>query len=175
MPTFSRISRDRLGTCHEDLITLFNYVIERYDCSILCGHRCESSQTAAYESGNSTVQWPDSKHNSWPSGGIDVIPYNKGVDWKDLTAIAYFAGKVMAMADRMFIDGRMRYQLRWGGDWDGDGKNSDQTFNDLVHFELIFGDDSDRSIDRPDNGTGREVHPRQDRSGKSSPRNRNPR
>lgn len=26
--------------------------------------------------------------------------------------------------------------LRWGGDWDGDGDRNDQTFHDLVHFEL---------------------------------------
>lgn len=26
--------------------------------------------------------------------------------------------------------------LRWGGDWDGDGDRTDQTFHDLVHFEL---------------------------------------
>ena len=26
--------------------------------------------------------------------------------------------------------------LRWGGDWDGDGDQKDETFRDLVHFEL---------------------------------------
>ena len=26
--------------------------------------------------------------------------------------------------------------LRWGGDWDMDGDQSDETFRDLVHFEL---------------------------------------
>ena len=28
-------------------------------------------------------------------------------------------------------------RLRWGGDWDGDNELRDQTFNDLVHFEVI--------------------------------------
>jgi len=26
--------------------------------------------------------------------------------------------------------------IRWGGDWDGDGDRTDQTFNDLCHWEL---------------------------------------
>ena len=34
----------------------------------------------------------------------------------------------------------MSIPLRWGGDWDGDtllsGRDPDQTFDDLVHFEL---------------------------------------
>ena len=31
----------------------------------------------------------------------------------------------------------MNVSLRWGGDWDGDGDRTDQTFNDLMHWELI--------------------------------------
>jgi hypothetical protein len=27
--------------------------------------------------------------------------------------------------------------IRWGGDWDRDGRFSDQTFHDLPHFELV--------------------------------------
>jgi peptidoglycan LD-endopeptidase CwlK len=31
----------------------------------------------------------------------------------------------------------MGIEIRWGGDWDGDGDLSDHKFNDLPHFELI--------------------------------------
>ncbi len=30
----------------------------------------------------------------------------------------------------------LKIEIRWGGDWDRDGDTTDQTFNDLVHWEL---------------------------------------
>lgn len=42
----------------------------------------------------------------------------------------YLAGYINAVAYDFKIP------LRWGGDWDGDGKFKDQVFDDLVHFEL---------------------------------------
>ena len=44
----------------------------------------------------------------------------------------YLAGLIMALA------AVNRVHLRWGGDWDEDGEPiTDQTFNDLVHFEIV--------------------------------------
>ena len=31
----------------------------------------------------------------------------------------------------------MNIKLRWGGDWNDNKDFSDQTFDDLVHFELV--------------------------------------
>ena len=67
MAKFSNRSKQRLGTCHYLLSTIFTKVIESYDCKILCGHRTEDAQTEAFEAGFSKVKWPDSKHNKLPS------------------------------------------------------------------------------------------------------------
>jgi hypothetical protein len=31
----------------------------------------------------------------------------------------------------------MGVKIRWGGDWDSDGEIKDNSFDDLVHVELI--------------------------------------
>ena len=49
---------------------------------------------------------------------------------KNLCRFYHFAGWVLATASRLSIP------IRWGGDWDGDRDFMDQTFDDLVHFEL---------------------------------------
>jgi peptidoglycan L-alanyl-D-glutamate endopeptidase CwlK len=52
------------------------------------------------------------------------------LDWKDMKRFYYLAGIVKAVALARKV------KIRWGGDWDGDHDFKDQTFNDLVHFEL---------------------------------------
>jgi hypothetical protein len=42
-----------------------------------------------------------------------------------------FAGFVIGTAALMGIS------IRWGGDWDRDTYTKDNSFDDLVHFELI--------------------------------------
>ena len=44
MPKFSQRSKDRLNTCHEDLVRLFTEVIKHYDCTILEGQRTPERQ-----------------------------------------------------------------------------------------------------------------------------------
>ena len=53
MPKFGTRSRERLDTCHQDLQTLFEAVIEEVDCSVICGHRNKADQDKAFASGNS--------------------------------------------------------------------------------------------------------------------------
>ena len=50
----------------------------------------------------------------------------------------------------------MNIKLRWGGDWDRDTQVKDNSFDDLLHFELIkwnrtddMEDDDDFDIDFP--------------------------
>lgn len=129
MPTYSRVSRDRLATCDERLQRVFNKVIEFEDCSILCGHRGQAEQDEALRTGKSKLGWPKSNHNALPSRAVDVAPYP--IDWSDPDRFRLFAGKVLGIAAMLGIP------LRWGGDWDGDGTNRDQSFHDLPHFELV--------------------------------------
>lgn len=130
MANFSLLSQQRLGECHPDLQRLFNEVIRHRDCTVICGHRREVEQDEAFESGKSKVEWPNSKHNKYPSMAVDVVPYP--IDWNDRSAFYLFAGFVIGIAKGMGIN------LRCGADWDGDGKVKDQNFHDLPHFELIL-------------------------------------
>lgn len=133
MPSFSKRSKDRLATCHPELQLLFEEVVKVYDCSVLCGHRTEEEQNEAYESGNSQLQWPDGKHNSYPSNAVDVAPYISGVgiDWENTAQFYHFAGYVQGVAESMGIT------IRCGCDWNMNRDVSDQTFDDLVHFEIL--------------------------------------
>lgn len=135
MPEFSNTSLKRLDSCHDDLVTLFTTLVSEYDCSILCGYRTKGAQESAFMDGKTTVHWPNSKHNSHPSMAVDAGPWP--LDWEDIKAFCLFAGWVLATARRLFNEGLMKHRVRWGGDWDGDHKTTDQRLNDLVHFELI--------------------------------------
>lgn len=126
---FGKTSKRRLVTCHSDLQRLFNEVIKYYDCSIICGHRSRDKQGEAYREGKSTVQWPNSKHNVYPSIAVDVAPYP--IDWEELRRFYMFVGIVRGVAAVMEI------KIRCGADWDGDMEVKDQNFHDLPHFELI--------------------------------------
>lgn len=89
----------------------------------------ESEQNKYFEQGKTKVQWPDSKHNKKPSWALDAAP--TPIDWEDRERFYYFAGVVMAVAKLLKIE------IRWGGDWDRDGNFKDQSFDDLVHFEMV--------------------------------------
>lgn len=135
MPQFGIKSSERLNTCDERIQRLFKEVVKRFDCTVLEGYRGEFQQNENYRLGKSKVIWPNSKHNSNPSRAIDIAPYpipdNWGADNRDeYERFKYFAFYVLGMAAAMQIP------LRWGGDWDADFDTTDQTFNDLVHFEL---------------------------------------
>jgi len=140
VPRFSKKSKAKLETCHEDIQTLFNAVVAGFDCTPIYGHRTAAEQQALYAIGRTTdldrnpVTKIDgvkrmSMHNYFPSLAIDILPYP--IDWKDTDRMRYFAGYVMGIADSIGV------KIRWGGDWDGDTELRDQNFNDLAHFELI--------------------------------------
>lgn len=133
MPKFSRKSRANLETAHMDLVALFNRVVRNYDCTILEGRRTQNRQIELKRQGKS--QTLNSKHVAVPperSRAVDVAPYpiSFSNSPKNVARYYHFAGYVLCMADRLSIP------LRWGGDWDGDKDFSDQSFNDLLHFEI---------------------------------------
>jgi len=135
MPKFGTRSLRNLSECHIDLQVLFREVIKHFDCTVICGHRSEADQTAAYNKGNSKVKFPNSKHNSLPSMAADVVPYP--IDWDDTNRMRYFAGVVMGIAAMLKAQGKITHTVRAGIDWDRDTQTNDQTFIDLPHFELI--------------------------------------
>ena len=135
MPEFSKISLERLNTCHNDLQLIFSEVVRLFDCSILEGHRSKDRQTMVFQKGLSKVEWPNSRHNSIPSMAADVAPYP--IIWDDEGRFYMFAGYVVCVAMRLLETGAITHKLRYGGDWDSDTRTEDQRFDDLCHFELI--------------------------------------
>lgn len=132
MPQFSTTSKTRLAECHPDLQRLFNEVVKRYDCTVICGYRSQVEQKRLLLLGRTKVLV--SKHNSKPSMAVDVAPWHAEVPhvrWDDVKTFYLFCGYVKGVADSLGI------KIRCGADWDNDNDINDQSFNDLPHFELI--------------------------------------
>lgn len=120
MPSFSQKSKDKLATCHPTLQSVMNEAIKQYDFTVLCGHRGEQEQNAAFKNGSSMLQWPKGKHNKLPSHAVDVAPYP--IDWDNIQRFRDLAVVVKACAEELGI------AITWGGDW--------KRFTDYPHWEL---------------------------------------
>ena len=138
MPKFSGSSHRKLETCDQQLQYLFCEIVKKYDCSVLYGYRSSEEQDELYRIGRSQLKGGKSKHNKKPSLAVDVSPYpipdnwgNKA-NWKERAKFYHFAGYVKGLADQLGI------KIRYGGDWDGDNDFDDQSFDDLVHFEILY-------------------------------------
>ena len=129
MSNLSLKSKSILETCHPDLRVLFTEVAKRISIEALEGLRSSSRQKELVAAGRSKTLL--SKHLSGDDGfshAADVVPLP--LDWKNTKRFHILADHVRAVA------GELGIKIRWGGDWDGDGDTTDQTFNDLAHYEL---------------------------------------
>lgn len=126
MPSFGSKSMKCLSQVHPKLVRLAYEVIQEYDHSIITGGRGEPEQTEAFETGHSSVQWPDSRHNTKPSTAIDAIPYPK--QWKASDReFVELAAHYMRAAKKLGI------KIEWGGFFIlKDGKH----FFDGAHIQL---------------------------------------
>lgn len=132
---YSNSSRNKLDECHTDLQKIFETVLPDFDHTIICGHRGEKAQNDAFKRGTTKLAYPRSKHNKIPSLAVDVMPYP--INYADTKRIAYFAGFVMATAKNLLEQGLITHSIRWGGDWDADTDLSDNTLNDMPHYEIV--------------------------------------
>jgi len=147
MPSFGNRSKNNLAGADPKLQEVFNELIKHIDCTVLCGHRGQAEQDAAYNAGNSKLKYPQSKHNKMPSQAVDVMPWYptapnvrwpelKGFTPEQLAAIrtyastAHFAGVVRGIAIMKGIN------LRWGGDWNRDFELQNKDDWDMPHYEL---------------------------------------
>jgi len=141
MYKFSNKSKERLNTCHEDLRLIANIAIQRsqIDFGIAEGHRSVERQYDLYKAGLSKIDGVNKrgKHNYKPSLAFDIYAWVNGRSSYDQRYIIFIAGVILAVAKELKEQGRIDTELRWGGNWDGDGQIiNDQSFNDLVHFEI---------------------------------------
>ena len=107
MPKFSESSKEKQDSCDSRLDKLLDEIIKIYDITILFGYRDEKEQNEAFEKGNSTKRWPDSKHNKFPSKAFDIAPYP--IDWKDMERFYFLGGLVLGLAEKLNIP------IRWAG------------------------------------------------------------
>lgn len=121
MPTFGPKSRKQLDTLDEDLQRVLKRAILDYDFSVIQGYRDMEDQNRQFNEGDSTLRWPQSKHNTNPSMAVDIIPYPTGYD--DIPQFFKMATYIFVAAAHEGV------LLRWGGHW--------KNFKDYPHFELI--------------------------------------
>lgn len=123
MYKFSKISLDKLETCHPDLIRLMTAALNSspMDFSVICGYRSEKEQNKAYKEGKSQVQYPHGKHNKIPSMAVDIAPYP--INWDDIEAFKQLGEHIKKIAKDLDIS------VWWGADW--------KTFKDYPHYELL--------------------------------------
>lgn len=81
-------------------------------------YRDELSQTKAFKSGHSKLQWPDSKHNTLPSQALDFFQI-------DANGVAYWQPRWLASA---LGPAAKAAGFVYGGDW--------VRFKDFSHVEL---------------------------------------
>lgn len=126
MPRFGNRSQKRLRGIDARLTSVLNEIVKHYDITVLEGVRSEERQRELVLKGSSKTM--KSKHIEGKA--VDIAPYPIP-DWADTYQFVYMAGRVIQEADRLGVN------IRWGGNWDRDATVvSDQTFQDLVHFEI---------------------------------------
>jgi peptidoglycan L-alanyl-D-glutamate endopeptidase CwlK len=127
-------------TCQRPLRIVFNEVLQIQNITIIFGARTIDEQLEMIRRGTTRLRSPyRSRHVVAPdirhkSAAIDVAPWwpdKPHVHWDDHGAFSVLAGVAKAVASRHGVG------IRWGGDWDRDGRTVDNRFNDLGHFELI--------------------------------------
>ena len=131
---FGERSAGHLATVHPKLSVLCEHALEScpFDLTVTCGRRSKEDQEKAVREGRSKVHWPNGNHNTKRetdlARAVDIHPYP--IDFSDTRRYHVLAGVMLALASMANV------KIRWGGDWDGDGDLTDQSFNDLPHFEL---------------------------------------
>lgn len=131
-------SRQNLEGVHPKLVAVIERALEisKQDFMVICGVRTKAQQQALYDQGRKTpgpiVTWTlNSRHLPAKDGfghAVDIVP--SPVDWNDLK-------KFDAIADAMMTAAKeLKLNLRWGADWDADGKRRERGEGDNPHFEF---------------------------------------
>lgn len=131
-------SRKKLEGLHPNLVAVVTRAIQltTQDFSVTCGVRTLAEQKELYAQGRTKpgqiVTWTlKSRHLPAADGlgrAVDLAPYP--IDWNDLS-------KFDAIAKAMFQASKeLGIPIRWGADWDQNGKPRERGETDSPHFEL---------------------------------------
>lgn len=130
----SKRSLQRLEGVHPNLVKVVHRAIElsEVDFGVLEGLRTKARQAELYAQGRTkpgkVVTWKmDSPHIVGKA--VDLIPYP--LDWANTAAFDAIAVAMFKAAKELGV------YIRWGADWDMDGKPRERGESDSPHFELI--------------------------------------
>ena len=125
MPRFGKRSKERLKGVDARLINALNELIKIMDVTIIEGVRTAKRQEELLAKGATKVKY--SKHMEGKA--VDLAPYP--IKWDDRDGFYYMGGMIRGIAQQL------GYKVRFGGDWDSDGDTRDNSFDDLVHMEIL--------------------------------------
>ena len=125
MYKFGKRSRERLKGVDARLINVLNELIKMMDVTIIEGVRSAKRQEELLAKGATKVKY--SKHMEGKA--VDLAPYP--IKWDDRDGFYYMGGMIRGIAQQL------GYKVRFGGDWDSDGDTRDNSFDDLVHVEIL--------------------------------------
>lgn len=128
MPSFGKASLASRAQLHPKLQEIVDEAIKTVDFKILDATRGRAAQELAFKKGNTKVHFGQSAHNYVPAIAMDLFP--APYDWDNTAAFIALWKVIMTIAKAKGIP------LRWGGDWEGDGKVNTSGLVDLPHYEL---------------------------------------
>ena len=128
MSGFDKASATRLKLAHPLLQKVMTAARKEVVFVVLDSQRGRAAQELAFRQKHSKVHFGHSAHNWSPALALDVAPLP--VNWKNTKPFAELAKVVLRLAKEMNVP------LRWGADWNMNGKTTDEKFLDMPHYEL---------------------------------------
>lgn len=135
----SAASKRKLENVHPLLVAVVELALlkSKVDFKVIEGVRTKERQKVLYAQGRTApgpiVTWTlNSNHfvNKTTGFGhaVDLLP--EPYDWKDLRQFDLMAEAMMEAAKELGVT------IRWGADWDSDGKPREKGETDSPHFEI---------------------------------------
>lgn len=126
-------SLDKMKGVNPTLVAVVKRAIElsAIDFSVLEGFRTHERQEQLYAQGRTApgniVTWTmKSKHLDGKA--VDLVPYP--LDWNDMKKFDQISKAMFAAADELGVS------IRWGADWNQNGKPREKGETDSPHFEI---------------------------------------
>lgn len=128
MPTFGKASLTSRAKLHPKLKAIVDAAIKEIDFKILDSTRGRAAQEKAFKQGNTKAHFGQSAHNYVPAIAMDLFP--APYDWDNEKSFYDLSKVIMRIAKEQGTP------IRFGGDWDMDGKMNTSGLIDLPHYEL---------------------------------------
>ena len=122
---FGSRSLNNLKGVHPDLLKVVHRALElsEVDFSVIEGVRTQARQAELFK--NKASRTMLSRHLT--GHAVDLYPVGKPTPWEDCKKVAIAMFKAAK---------ELKIPLRWGGDWNQNGRSDDERFYDGPHFEL---------------------------------------